>query len=467
MSPKNPHQEPSAQALFRYQALSQVLLLERRGEVRSEAVRQVAARPHFSPGGQLRTVSARSLYRWLAAYEAGGFAALAPPSRSGSESPEALSPELLAFFETQKEADPQASIPELIRRARELGKISPGQAVCRSTVWRRLRRRGVDAGRRKAAAAGQASRFAYPHRLDLVLCDGKFFRAGAARLKRVALFFLDDATRMGLGAAVGPSESARLFMRGLYECIRRHGLMSALYVDNGSAFIARDSIEVLGRLGVLFIHGSVGYPQGRGKVERFNRTASEQLLRLLDGRPEVDPGCAALELRLNHYLEQRYNRTPHESLGGEAPLGRFQSDPSPLRLACSQPDLQEAFVLHTRRRVSRDRVVSVKGVRYEVPPGYAGARLSLHRNLLEGSVAMLHQGRLLRLAPLDPQANARRPRSAAPPDPAEPKPDPARPKSSAEMAFQRDLGPIVDAEGGFSEPDPPGPTKKKKEDGNE
>ena len=32
MSPKNPPQEPSAQALFRYQALSQVLLLERRGD---------------------------------------------------------------------------------------------------------------------------------------------------------------------------------------------------------------------------------------------------------------------------------------------------------------------------------------------------------------------------------------------------------------------------------------------------
>lgn len=95
-----------------------------------------------------------------------------------------------------------------------------------------------------------------------------------------------------------------------------------------------------------------------------------------------------------------------------------------------------------------------------MPRGHAGARVSLHRNLLEGSVALLHEGRLVRLAPLDPQANARRTRGAAPPDPAGSGPDPARPKSSAEMAFQRDLGPIVDAEGGYAEPDPPSKTKK-------
>jgi hypothetical protein len=269
----------------------------------------------------------------------------------------------------------------------------------------------------------------------------------------VALLFLDDATRMGLAVAVGPSESASLFLRGLYECIRRHGLMSALYADNGSGFAAHDSIEVLARLGVLFIHGSAGYPQGRGKAERLNRTASEQLLRLLDGRPEVDPDCGALELRLRHYLEQRYNRAPHESLGGETPLGRFQADPRPLRFARSRHELEQAFVLHARRRVSRDHVVSVKRTLYEVPRGYAGAQVSLHRNLLEGSVAMVHQGRLLRLAPVDLQANARRQQAGA--GAALPEADPARPESSAEIAFRRHLDPIVDAEGGFAEPHPP------------
>ncbi len=452
MSRNIPSLEPSPQALFRYQAISQVLLRESWGEDRAEAVRKVAGQPLVGPDGELLRVSSRSLYRWLAAYQQGGFEALAPVDRSGAGS-RAVSDELLAFFQDEKQADPRVSIPELIRRAREVGKIDPQQPLDRTTVWRRLRQAGVSTHRRKVVPHSPARRFAYPHRMELTLCDGKHFRAGAARRKRVALFFLDDATRFALNVVVGPSESASLFLRGLYQSILQYGFMRALYVDHGSGFIANDSIEVLRRLEVLFIHGRVAYPQGRGKVERLHRTASEQLLRLLDGRAEIDPDCSALELRLGHYLEQRYNRTPHESLGKDSPLERFQADPVSLRFAPSQPDLERAFVLHLRRRVSPDHVVSVGGVGYETPPGCAGDRPTLRRNLLDQTVQMLHEGRLVRLSPLDAQANARRPRSGSRPQPAESTSQPDPPASSAEMAFRRDLGPIVDDEGGFAEPD--------------
>jgi len=46
----------------------------------------------------------------------------------------------------------------------------------------------------------------------MVLADGKHFRAGAKRLRRVALFFLDDSTRYGLEVVVGTAESAPLFL---------------------------------------------------------------------------------------------------------------------------------------------------------------------------------------------------------------------------------------------------------------
>ena len=454
MSEKNPLLEPSPRALFRYLALSRVLLLETRGEDRAEAVRQVAAQLLVDPDGRLRRVSPRSLYRWLAAYQKGGFQALDPAPRSGAGL-RVVSEEMLEFFREQKRDDPRASIPEMILRARELGLIGSEDPLDRSTVWRRLRDSGVDTQRRKATPDLPARRFAYPHRMDLVMCDGKHFRAGATRSKRVALFFLDDATRLALEVVVGPSENASLFQRGLYQSILRHGLMRALYVDHGSGFIAHDSIEVLRRLGVLFIHGSVAYPEGRGKIERFNRTVSEQLLRLLDGRADVDPDCRALELRLGHYLQQRYNRTPHESLDQTAPLERFQADPVPLRFAPDRSQLEQNFVVHLRRRVSSDHVVSINGVPYETPAGCAGARVSLRRNLLDQSVRMLHQGCLVRLSPLDPRANARRPKSRSQSPPSEESPSGAElPAGSAGIAFGRDLGPIVDAEGGFPEPQP-------------
>ena len=45
-------------------------------------------------------------------------------------------------------------------------------------------------------------------RMLMVLADGKHFRAGTARLKRVALVFLDDASRYGLDVVVGEARLA-------------------------------------------------------------------------------------------------------------------------------------------------------------------------------------------------------------------------------------------------------------------
>ena len=162
------------------------------------------------------------------------------------------------------------------------------------------------------------------HRMQMVLCDGKHFIVGPGRLKRVALFFLDDATRYLLHVVVGTSESARLFLRGFFEMTCRHGLAGVAYMDHGPGFTAIDVIAVMKALDLVLIHGEEGYPEGRGKIEALNKTAKRDVLRGLDGRADVDPDCAALELRLGHYAEHQYNVRPHESLGGQTPFERFQ-----------------------------------------------------------------------------------------------------------------------------------------------
>ena len=73
--------EPSDDALFRYQVLSQVLVREQNGQPRSQAMAAVAAGEHITADRKLRKVSQRSIYRWLAAYEAEGFAGLLPAAR--------------------------------------------------------------------------------------------------------------------------------------------------------------------------------------------------------------------------------------------------------------------------------------------------------------------------------------------------------------------------------------------------
>jgi len=440
--------EPSGEALFRYQIISGVLVRQGQGEPRSEAIRSVSQREHISADGVLKKVSIRSIYLWLKAYETNGFGGLLTKKQQPRQDALVLEKPLLDFFKEQKKEDPRVSVPEMIRRAKKQSLIQPEQNIDRVTVWRSLKRMGIETTRRKSPKNRDSRRFAYPHRMDMVLCDGKHFRAGPRRLRRVALFFLDDSTRMGLYVIVGTSENTLLFLRGLYQTLLNHGLMSSLYVDNGSAFIANDSIEVLRKLGILFIHGTAGYPQGHGKIERFNRTAQEDILRFLDGNPEVDSDCSSLQLRLQHYLSKRYNQTPHESLSGFSPAGRFQIDKRLLRFHQSQNQLRRSFVLYQQRRVSNDNVVSFNGVDYEVSRGYAGMKIMLHRNILDQSISIIHQGSLLQLAPVDLHENARDKRAKSE------KLDPENvnlilPKSSAQMAYERDLGPIVDPEGNF------------------
>ena len=95
-----------------------------------------------------------------------------------------------------------------------------------------------------------------------------------------------------------------------------------------------------------------------------------------------------------------------EALDGATPQERWDADTRRLRLHESDTELREKFVITETRKVSLDHVVSVGGVDYEVPRGHGGTRLAVRRHALEGTLSILHQGRIVRLHPVDLAANA-------------------------------------------------------------
>ena len=440
----------STEAMFRYLAVCQVLTGIRSGQSQAQVIRSVASRNHPSFDGGLRRISARSLYRWCASFREQGLAGLEPASRSPAKSSLVIPDPLVAFAAAQKEQDPWVSVPEIIERAAQYGIIHPEKSIHRTTLYRVLKRTGVPVERRKQVARRDGLRFAYPHRMQMLLCDGKHFRAGASRAKRVALFFLDDATRYGLNVIVGASENALLFLQGLYSTVSQYGFFSILFMDRGPGFVALDTIEIVAKLNALLIYGARAYPEGHGKIEKFNQTALSRVLRGLDRRPDVDPAGGALTLRLRHWLKMRYNHTPHESLGKQTPHERFHNDSAPLRFPESEQDLGKRFVLYLERRVTPDHIVSVDAVPYEMPRGYAGARVKLHRSVLTSTIHFVHEGRLIELHPVDLHRNATTPRGAGP---ALPELEHPLPPSAADIHFSRDFQPIVGPDGGFPVPE--------------
>jgi putative transposase len=440
---------PSVEALFRHGVVSQIIGRVLGGEPKDAVVGEVASRSYRADGTR-RGTSSRSVYRWLLAFSTGGVAALEPVEREKTATSEVLSERFVEFLRAEKGVDARASVPELILRARVDGVLTADEPVDRVSAWRACQRMDLPLGQRSTKRDRDSRRFAYPHRMMMMLCDGKYFRAGAGRVRRLALFYIDDATRYVMAVVVGTDgESTELFLRGLHELVRRFGFVDVVFLDNGPGFASDDTRAVVALLGMHLVLGTAGYPEGHGKIEKFHQAAWAGVLRGLC-RPEVDPDPRALELRLRHFLFEQYNSHPHEALDGATPQERWDADTRKLRLPASDAELREKFVVTETRKVSLDHVVSVGGVDYEVPRGHGGTRLAVRRHVLEGTLSVLHQGRLVRLHPVDLAANAvaRRGKPSAEHDeelaPA--------PRTAAMRAFDRDYGPVVSRDGGFLEP---------------
>lgn len=442
-------------AASRYKIVAEVLAKVAKGEALSSAIVEITKNKHLDHNGRTIRLSKRNLYRWVAAFQKKGLDGLCDKPRTMKTPSLVLPPRFLDFMAAEKEGDNDASIPEIIRRAEQQKIIKTENDVSRSSVWRAARRMNLPIFADKGVTKGNMRRFAYAHRMQMVISDGKHFRAGIKRVRRVVMSFLDDSSRFGLRVVVGPTESTELFIRGLWESFRQWGKFISIFLDNGSGFISSDTYILCARLGVNLIHGTVRYPEGHGKIERYHGTLIQDLLRSFDGNVDIDPSCMALEMRINHYLSEVYNRRPHESLDKISPEEKFLGDTLPLQPMEDEQRLRQKLIVWRKRKVTRDNIVPVKRIFYEVPSGYAGRRVWVRRHLLDGTVFFPHEGKLVELQPVDVISNAENGAQRSPKRHKKDKePTVTTPsKTAATMQFEKDYGPIVSPEGDFYKQD--------------
>ena len=221
--------------------------------------------------------------------------------------------------------------------------------------------------------------------------------------------------------------------------------MAVLYIDHGPGFISGDTATVCARLGIALVFGKVRYPEGHGKIERFNRTLKADLLRTFARNPEIDPALPALTLRLRHYLSHEYNRRTHDEIK-RTPEDCFTSDTLALSMPEAIEKMERHFIICESRKVSRDQVISVDGVLYDMPQGYAGKRVEAYRHILDGTVSVKHENKMIVLAPVDLILNAMMPRMQK----SKQSDVQQRPiRSAADIAFANHHQPIVGKGGDF------------------
>jgi putative transposase len=171
------------------------------------------------------------------------------------------------------------------------------------------------------------------------------------------------------------NENTTAFLPVLKQAILRRGVPKRLYVDNGAVYRSNHLALVCAKLGITLIHARPYQPQGKGKQERFFRTTRMQLLSALT---DADlKNLDALNRRLWGWVEGEYHQNPHRGLDGTTPLDRWTMSADEVRLIGPDCDIDDLFLFEQKRRVQRDRTVSLDGIIYEVDATLVGETVTL------------------------------------------------------------------------------------------
>lgn len=366
-------------ALFRYGVIADLLQLEPGTKGLYRKLEEKAAKDYSIPGSARTRVAEETLRDWLKAYRKGGFDALKPKPRRDAGESRALPQEVKDLLVSIKEDNPELSVQLVIKEALATAKVPPDVLLAPTTVHRALSRAGLMRRDGDGGAEGDRRRFAFPNAGDLWMSDvmhGPSVTVGGNKRRKAYLIaFLDDATRVVPFAAFTLAENTTAFLPVLKQAVMRRGLPKRLFVDNGSAYRGHHLALVCAKLGITLIHARAYQPESKGKQERWFRTVRMQLLPLLS---EADTSSLdALNRRLWAWVEGEYHQAPHRGLDGETPLDRWSKRASDVRYLDGKVDLDDLFLFEARRKVAKDRTVSLNGLVYEVDASLVGATVTL------------------------------------------------------------------------------------------
>ena len=201
-----------------------------------------------------------------------------------------------------------------------------------------------------------------------------------------------------------PTEREADMLTVFLQSMRRFGRPTALYLDNGSTYSGAALATACARLGTALIHAKPYDPEARGKMERFWRTLREKCLDHLSREVKL----AELQLRLNRFLSDHYQREPHEGLLGETPESAWAGHQTH---TVSEEQLAAALTVEKIRMVTKDGLVSIGGSLFEVRQSFlAGRRVKVRSCLVKGLPVLAeveHDGRNFALKRLDRSANGK------------------------------------------------------------
>ena len=228
-------------------------------------------------------------------------------------------------------------------------------------LWRRKRKRDKHRSRRRRRECFG----------ELVQADGSHHDWLEGRGPwMVLLVMIDDATSK-VRARFYPAETTEGYMGLLGRYLRRHGRMVAMYTDRDSVFWGQVKGKKPARtqftraLGELDIEWIPAYsPQAKGRVERFNGTAQDRLVKelRLAGAKTIDEANHVLEKVFLPWFNRRCTVKPTSRNNAH-------------RLLHPSMNLAAILSLQDKRKVANDYTIRLDNQLYQLlPPAWPGLR---------------------------------------------------------------------------------------------
>jgi transposase InsO family protein len=397
-------------SLFRFALISS--LVSRKGMSRGEQealLRDIITKSWEIPGSPRSSIARATVLRWVSLYEKSGnrIEALEPQPRKDRGTSRALGKELEAALVTLRKENPGISLPVFVKMARTKNVIDAGKGPSKDSLYRLFKRNGLEKDTRFPE---DRRRFETELVNDMWQSDcmhgPQVIHEG--KLRKAYLFaVLDDHSRLITHAQFYLSENLECYRDCLVCALEKRGLPRKLYVDNGSAFRSNALAYACARLGIALLHSRPYIPEGRGKIERFFRTVRMQFIPLLSENLTLE----RLNELLVQWLDGDYHKRVHSSTG-QSPLDRYLASLALVRAA--PKDLRDYFRLAVRRKVAKDRTVTLAGRNFEAPVGLIGQTVTLLYHERDSERVEIFMGDVSKgfLVRLDLAANARVRRSA-------------------------------------------------------
>jgi putative transposase len=337
-----------------------------------QLLREKCARKWPIPFSVKTRITKGTIRRWIRLYRDsdGDLKSLFPKDRSDQGKNRAMDEETCCALIRLRREMPDATVIRLIDTMNRRRLVTAGFELNLSTVYRFLHQQNLmnltkhkPIDRRKFEAELPndlwQSDVLHGPKVDV---DGKM-------KKTYLIAIIDDHSRLIIYARFYLSEALVYYLDAFENALAKRGLPRKLYVDNGAAFRSKHLEHITASLAISLIHAKPYTPQGKGKIERWFKTVRSSFLPMFKGS-----GLIELNEALTLWITESYHQRIHGATG-QTPFERFTSKMHCLRT--SPANLKDYFRKVARRKVNKDRTITLNGRLFEGPTPLIGKRVEL------------------------------------------------------------------------------------------